>query len=262
MELDWITVAAQIVNFLVLVWLLHRFLYGPVVRAMDAREARIAERLREARQAREEAEAESGRYRQMQEKLEKEREDRLAEAREQAEKVRKSLQAEAREEVAVKRAEWSRNLADEQEAFLADLQERAAEAFSAMARRALSDLADARLEDQIARRFLKALAELDRSDLDRIRAECERAGRPAAVRSAFDLSPARRKQVKSALERSLGADVDIVFERSSRLVCGIELRVGGQMVRWSLDSFLDELEGELRAAVERRTPATEPRAAE
>ena len=42
MTIDWITVAAQIANFLVLVWLLRRFLYRPILDGIDAREAEIA----------------------------------------------------------------------------------------------------------------------------------------------------------------------------------------------------------------------------
>ncbi len=48
MQIDWLTVIAQIVNFLILVWLLKRFLYQPVINAMDQREQRIAERLQKA----------------------------------------------------------------------------------------------------------------------------------------------------------------------------------------------------------------------
>ena len=48
MLIDWFTVAAQAVNFLILVWLLKRFLYKPILGAMDAREQRIASRLRQA----------------------------------------------------------------------------------------------------------------------------------------------------------------------------------------------------------------------
>jgi F-type H+-transporting ATPase subunit b len=50
--IDWFTVCAQIVNFLVLVALLKHFLYGPILRAMDAREQTIADRLAEAEQRR------------------------------------------------------------------------------------------------------------------------------------------------------------------------------------------------------------------
>ena len=41
MLIDWFTVAAQAINFLILVLLLRRFLYGPIVKAMDDREAAI-----------------------------------------------------------------------------------------------------------------------------------------------------------------------------------------------------------------------------
>jgi len=69
MQIDWITVVAQIVNFLVLVWLLQRFLYGPITRAMKNREKRIENRLTEARQERNEAEDEAEAYRQKQRQL-------------------------------------------------------------------------------------------------------------------------------------------------------------------------------------------------
>ncbi|MEQ8493043.1 MAG: F0F1 ATP synthase subunit B, partial [Gammaproteobacteria bacterium] len=48
MLIDWFTVAAQAINFLVLVWLLKRYLYRPILAAVDAREARVMARLTEA----------------------------------------------------------------------------------------------------------------------------------------------------------------------------------------------------------------------
>src|SRR6185503_2040773 len=48
MLIDWFTVSAQVVNFLILVWLLKRFLYKPILNAIDAREKRIAAELADA----------------------------------------------------------------------------------------------------------------------------------------------------------------------------------------------------------------------
>ena len=48
MAIDWFTIGAQILNFLVLVWLLKRFLYQPVLDAIDKREKRIAATLADA----------------------------------------------------------------------------------------------------------------------------------------------------------------------------------------------------------------------
>ena len=63
MLIDWFTVIAQIINFLVLVALLKRFLYGRIIKAMDQREEKIAFRLADAERKRNEAEQEAQAYR-------------------------------------------------------------------------------------------------------------------------------------------------------------------------------------------------------
>ena len=54
MQIDWFTVVAQIVNFLILAGLLAKLLYRPIVSAMQEREERIAARM-QAAQEREQA---------------------------------------------------------------------------------------------------------------------------------------------------------------------------------------------------------------
>ena len=58
MLIDWFTVSAQVVNFLILVWLMKRFLYKPILHAIDAREQRIAKKIADADAKRAEAEKE------------------------------------------------------------------------------------------------------------------------------------------------------------------------------------------------------------
>lgn len=257
MNVDWITVAAQIVNFLVLVWLLKRFLYRPVLQAMDARETRIAERLELAESEREAAALEAARFRDLQRDLEAQRTIEMERAQEEADVLRKSLQNSAREDVAGKRSEWIKNLDDEKDAFLADIRHRSVEAFSAMARRAFSDLANERLEDQIARRFEKALLSFEENGRNKLRTACRNANGRVSVRTGFDLSPERRRDVEAAFHEAVTKEADLTFEISRELICGVELRVGGQVVRWSLDNFLDDVETDLRQAVESRIPQTE-----
>ena len=100
MSVNWFTVAAQVVNFLILVWLLHRFLYGPIVAAMDRREQRIAERLQDAQRKSDAAAAEADAYRRQREELNAERDRLLAEARLEAETLRSTLIEAARAEMA------------------------------------------------------------------------------------------------------------------------------------------------------------------
>ena len=58
MLIDGFTVVAQIINFLILLFLLRRFLYGPIIKIMEERQAKIAAQLAEAKQLKETAEAE------------------------------------------------------------------------------------------------------------------------------------------------------------------------------------------------------------
>ena len=63
MQIDWLTVSAQLINFLVLVWLLKRFLYRPVMDAMQRREQHIAARIGAAEQQEGLADQRERRYR-------------------------------------------------------------------------------------------------------------------------------------------------------------------------------------------------------
>ena len=58
MLIDWFTVGAQALNFIILVWLLKRFLYKPILNAVDAREKRIAAELADANAKKAEAQKE------------------------------------------------------------------------------------------------------------------------------------------------------------------------------------------------------------
>src|SRR5689334_7374676 len=106
MLIDWFTVAAQIINFLLLVWLLKRFLYGRILRAIEARERGIAERLAEA-DAKDKAAAEQlALYQVNLQKFEQQRQELLAQAKLEAGKQQTEMMAQAREHVRAVEAGW------------------------------------------------------------------------------------------------------------------------------------------------------------
>ena len=69
MLIDWFTVIAQVVNFLILVWLLKRFLYRPILNAIDAREKRIAAKIADADAKEAEAQKQREEYQQKNEAI-------------------------------------------------------------------------------------------------------------------------------------------------------------------------------------------------
>jgi F-type H+-transporting ATPase subunit b len=244
MIVDWLTVGAQILNFLVLVYLLKRFLYGPIVRAMARREAAIAARLAEAERGRQEAEAETRRLREAREGLEAKREQLLERAREEADALRRTLEQDVRGEMEATRGRWRAELDRERAVFLRDVRRHLAEQFTALARRGLADLASAELEAQMAGVLVERLAGLDdtqRTALARARAADE----PLGVRSAFDLPAAVKRRLTTALHEVFGEDAEVRYEPADDVLCGIEVRAGGQSVAWSLEGYLDVLERQL-----------------
>ena len=109
MQIDWLTVTAQILNFLVLAWLLKRFLYRPVIDAMTQREQRIATRLAQAAQREAQAQAEARTYSDKVAAFDRDRQAQLAQAREAAEHERRSLLESARGEAGPAASAGSRN---------------------------------------------------------------------------------------------------------------------------------------------------------
>lgn len=245
MQIDWITVSAQIVNFLVLVWLLRHFLYQPVMRAMARREAHIEQRLSEASQREQRADARARNYDDMSAELERRREQMLAGARDNAEEQRKALLEAARDDVAEMRRSWEQQIREEQQEFLRALRRQAAETVQTIARRALADLADADLEAQVLHAFIGRLEVLDRET----RAEFAASAEPVQVRSAFALDSATRAHLTRTIHDHLGAGLDVDYVHSPELICGIELSSAGRRLSWNLADYLDELSERAQAAL-------------
>jgi len=262
MQIDWFTFGAQIVNFLLLVWLLKRFLYGPITRAMSEREERIAERFEDAREQQERAEKEAAEYRQKIEELEAVREEKLGEAEEAARERRRELIEEARQEVERLERQWKAALGREEETFLTELTERASRETLLLARRALQDLAHAELESQVVQVFLERLRSLDEDRKTVLAEAIESDDGRATVRTAFQLGEADRRRVTETLQDVSGIEVSPDFEHDAEVGFGIEVRAEGQRVAWNLQSYFREVEERVRAQIEAELPRQMGSAAE
>jgi F-type H+-transporting ATPase subunit b len=157
MQVDLFTWIAQIVNFLILVALLRHFLYGRIVEAIDKREEKIASRWREAEEQKDEASRRAEEYARNQKELEEHRETELARAREEAEAKKKEWMQAARGDVNRQRSEWQKSLEQDRQSFVQEFHQATADEITAVLRRMLGDLADAGLEKQMIRGFIRKL---------------------------------------------------------------------------------------------------------
>lgn len=244
MQIDWLTVVAQIVNFLLLVWLLRWALYRPLSRTVQARKDEVARRLTDAETARAEAEAAAAAHREATSALERNRANHLKRAEEDATVIRTEMIDAAKAEIATRRADWHAELDDEKAAFLDRLRYRAGKSFVAVARNVLTEMADQDLIDRMALVFAARLAELDAGDRAKLH-KAAAAGVGLHVLSSLPLSTEAQKVVGKAVRQLMETEDEIVFEQSPDLECGIILRVGSRHVGWTIGENLDAFEQEV-----------------
>lgn len=263
MQIDWFTFGAQLVNFLILIGLLRRYLYGPVMDAMDEREHNINARLEDARERREAARQKAEEYEAMQEAFEAERDERWHEVEEAAEERRRALIDEAREEVEHLARAWRESLKQERETFLQTLSERAVEETVALTRRVLRDLANAELEAQALGHFVEHLAHLEGDERSALEDAFAASEGQATVRSAFGLSDDQVDRIREALRDYSPADVNLQVETDDALGIGVAVRVGDRKVAWTLERYLADLVDRVRERLDaawKRGPASQKEA--
>lgn len=255
MHIDWFVFLAQIFNFLLLMYLLKRFLYGRIIKAMDDREAKIAARFSEAQELKDKANEEVEIYEKRNQLLLEQKEHLLNEATLAADAKRKELMEKVREDVDEVKARWQDMLIREREAFFYDLRQRAAKQLYATARKALSDLADADLEERIVDEFIRRVKSLDEEKSAQIRKAISGGGKQVTIQSAFDIGAARQAQIEEALKAQIADGFRIRYLRQPEIVSGIEMRVNGHKVAWSLNEYLETLVESLTETLQKEVRA-------
>jgi F-type H+-transporting ATPase subunit b len=240
--IDWFTVAAQLINFLILVWLLKRFLYRPILDAIDAREARIAAELADADTKKAEARKERDDFQHKNAAFEQQRAALLSQARDEAKAERQRLLDEARQAADILSAQRLQTLSNDSHQLNQSIRRRTQAEVFAIARRALTDLATASLEERMAEVLSRRLRSLDGQAKEDFAKALKGATGPALVRSAFDLPAEQRATVQSALNETFSAEIKVKYETAPDLVSGIELTTNGQKLAWSIADYLAALE--------------------
>ncbi len=242
MLIDWFTVGAQALNFLILVWLMKRFLYKPVLDAIDAREKLVAAELSDAAARKAEAQKDRDEFQRKNEDFEKERGALLTKATEEAKTERARLLDEARKAADALSAKRQDGLISEAKNLDRAISNRTRDEVFAIARKALADLATVSLEERIGEVFTRRVHSLNGKAKECFAAALKTSVEPALVCSAFDIPTEQRAAIQNALNETFAAEVPVRFETAPDLVAGIELTTNGQKVGWSITDYLASME--------------------
>lgn len=238
MELSWSTFLLEMINFLVLVWILKRFLYKPVLDAIARRRAGIEDQLADARQLHEEADA-----------LKAEYENRLAERDRERQQARDALSQELDEERARQMASLQAELAQEREkAQVAEscqradaareIEHHALQQGAQFAARLLAQAAGPELEARLMKLLLDGLSSLSEDRIADLRTQFGEPPEDILVGSAYPLPPDRREELERALSDVTGLDLPVSYAQDPELLAGVRIAIGA----WVLHANLrDEL---------------------
>jgi F-type H+-transporting ATPase subunit b len=242
MLIDWFTVGAQALNFLILVWLMKRFLYKPILQAIDEREKRIATELANADAKKAEAQKEHDELQHKSAEFDQQRAALLTKATDEAQAERQRLLDEARKAAVALSLKRQERLRDEERNLRQAIGRRTQQEVFAIARKALTDLATVSLEERLGEVFTRRLREMDAKAKEGLAAALKTAPDPAIVRSTFDVPAEQRAAIQNALNETFSAEVRVRFETAPDVISGIELTTNGQKVGWSIAGYLASLE--------------------
>jgi F-type H+-transporting ATPase subunit b len=237
-EIDGTTFLLEILNFLVLVWILHRFLYRPVLGVIERRRQGIADSLAEAARMQGEAEDLKARYEGRLEAWEAERDEaRRALAREIEDERRRRREAlDAELAAARERAEVAEARRRAEEA--RGTERRAMSQAARFSARLLATAACPELEARLVERLVEDLERLPPERVQALRGAWQAPPGEARVASRWPLDDAARERLEAALAQVLGAPVPVAYEQRESLLAGVRVVAGPWVLRANLEDDL------------------------
>lgn len=232
MQFDWTTFVLEIINFLILIWVLQRLLYRPIMDVIAQRRAVIDQTVAEAQAAEANATALRQQYDERMAAWQKEKESAQIKLVEEIEAKRAHLIAALQTELAAER-EKHRALEQQQAAVQQRQRDKDASAAAAnFAARLLSRLAEPALEARICTLVREDLEVLPSVEV--LREALGKKGLLVHITSAFLLDENQREGIRAALSGLAGIPVSCRFEQDTSLIAGLLISIGPWLLRANL----------------------------
>lgn len=236
MQLDWSTFLLEIINFVILVWLLKYFFYKPVMNIIARRKQAIQETLDKSEKIREEAESLKSQYENRLEDWEKEKQAAQIKLHHEIEADRKLALQNLAESIQQEKEKADVLMQRHQASTLEKNEKLAIEQGLAFSTRLLSRLASPDLEASITHIVLEDLGNLSDEKKNELKKAGAEINEPVRVSSAYKIEKANREAIRDILADIFKKPVEIEFKQDSSLMAGIHIDIGS----WNLQASLQE----------------------
>ncbi len=242
MNINWFTVIAQALNFLILVWLLKKFLYKPILNAVNEREKKITDQLKDADAQKAAAQKEKEDFQKKNEDFDSKKKALLNKAVADANVEKKQLMDSAKETANALGATMEKAFKEQQNQDQKEHSQNTQEHVFAITRKALTDLASVSLENQTVDIFIKRLKASKNTEKQQFIDAFKGNSNPILIKSAFDLPKKQQDEITDAVNEQLGTKTTVQFKKAPEIISGIELSTNDYKIAWSFSEYLSALQ--------------------
>lgn len=246
MLIDWFTVGAQVVNFLILLVLLRMFLFKPIKEAVRKREEAVASKVRQAEKSLQDVKASREELEREKLALERSKERILKQAEQEAQEYLDEALEKVHEETRAAREAWQAELAREQEASADRLRRKVTKTAFRVAGKVLADMTNGTPDGELERRAAAAfLQKLDS-------AENSQAGKKmrgtAEIITGFSDKELEADLVQGVKGRFPNIE-SVQYSVDDSLGFGVLLKAGDARIEWTPETYLSSLELDVQDAL-------------
>ncbi|MBR6411949.1 MAG: F0F1 ATP synthase subunit delta [Alphaproteobacteria bacterium] len=247
MGFSWVTFFAQIINLFLLVWLLKKFLYRPILSAIEKRQAYIEDKVKKADEAVKSAQKQEEKLNKQVRQWEKDKQKRLDELDTELEAYRREERTAIEREARDLRQKMQDALNRESASMQLEIRDMMAGNFLNLSQKVLTDLSRLAPMEQAVTLFRKKVSDLPKADVKSIRDVLKKKNQ-IIISSSAELTEKEQKSLSSFLKEQFGESA-ISYRVQPDLILGIEALIGETVLEWNLKSYLDHFEGNLNAAL-------------
>lgn len=255
MKIDWFTVIAQVLNFLVLVWLLKKFLYKPILKAIDDREKKIASQVKDANHLKAEAKKEQDDFTKKNADFDQQKKALMDKAVADVAAQRQKLLDDAKDAANKLSAKLEEASKEKQKTEQTEIAQKTQKEVFAITRKALTEIASESLEEQSVKTFIKRLNEAKDEEKKQFIEAFKSNENTILVKSAFDIPVTQQHDINKAVDAVLGTKTPLQFKTAPGIISGIELTTNGYKLAWSFSEYLNSLEKNISDTMKEKTKA-------
>ncbi|MBK3333277.1 hypothetical protein GWK41_09360 [Persephonella atlantica] len=249
MKFDVLTYIFEIVNFFVLLWILKKLLYNPVISVLKKRKNYIDQKIREAEEAQSKVEKLKQEYQQLLKEIEETRKSKIAQITKEVQQEKERLYEEMKKELDAQRQKFLDSLEAEKREVLNQLKEETVRYSLAFVSKLLSQLSDKNLHTRLFKLAMEGIRSINPEEIDNISDELKERN-VITVETAYPLTEKDLQKLKDVVKNIFGVDVVVKTEERKELIAGVKIHIASKMIDSSLEGQISVYENLLRRKIE------------